>query len=224
MTTLLLIRHGITEAVGQSLTGRLADTPLSEPGRKEVRRLSMALVHLGLEAIYTSPMRRARETAEIIGQPCGLQPRVVNGLTDVDFGSWTGRLLSELRNDEAFRAFNRHRSLTRIPGGEHLIQVQDRMVRECLAMVDLHGGRTVAMVGHLDPLRLLLGYFLGVTVDATARLEIAPASLTALSLTPEGACLLLANWRAGGLELDRGSQRVDLPRGPQEGVGRGSAP
>lgn len=199
MTTLLLIRHGTTETVGRSLTGSSTDTPLSEQGRKEARRLSQALVPFALEAITTSPLRRTQETAQIIAQACGLLPKVVQGLIDVDFGSWAGRPLSELRGDEGFRAFNRHRSLLRIPGGDHLIAVQERMVREALALADSHDGKTVAMVGHLDPLRLMLGYFLGMSVDFTDRIEMAPASMTGLQLTPEGATLLFANLRAGEL-------------------------
>jgi probable phosphoglycerate mutase len=201
MTTLLLIRHGSTEAVGHALTGSTTDTPLSELGRKEARRLSQAMMPFGLEAIATSPLRRTQETAQIIAQACGLLPKVVPNLTDVDFGQWAGRQLSELRNDEGFRAFNRHRSHLRIPGGEHLVEVQARMVRECLALVEGHDGKTVAMVSHLDPLRLLLGVFLGMNLDFTDRIDLAPASLTGLQIHPEGATLLFSNLRPGELGL-----------------------
>ena len=72
MTTFLLIRHGETDAVGKSLMGWAPGWRLNETGRRQVERLSKRLTQLPLRAVYTSPLERARETAESIARPHGV--------------------------------------------------------------------------------------------------------------------------------------------------------
>jgi probable phosphomutase (TIGR03848 family) len=193
MTILLLVRHGSTTAVGRRLVGRLPGVELSPEGRSEATSLGARLASLPLSAIYCSPLERARATAAEIASPHGLSVTVRDGLTDIDFGEWSGMTFSELDQAPRWRAFNAQRSVTRPPGGEHIAEVQTRMVREVERIQHDHPTETVALVGHADPLKALLGYYMGVPIDLLQRVEIAPASLSVLKLTSESISIVLLN-------------------------------
>jgi broad specificity phosphatase PhoE len=193
MTQLLLLRHGTTAAVGQRLVGRLPGIELSARGATETRALGARLARQPITAVYSSPLERAVATACAVAEPHGVPVQSRPDLTDVDFGEWTGLGFGELDTIAAWQAFNSRRSLTRPPGGEHVLEVQLRMVRELQRIVLGHPAGTVAVVSHADPLRAAIAYHLGMPLDFILRLEIAPASLSVLSLSPDGAGLLSLN-------------------------------
>jgi broad specificity phosphatase PhoE len=193
MTRVFLVRHGHTEAVGQRLSGRLPGFHLDAVGRDEAARAAESLAHTPLEAVYSSPLERAVETARAIAAPHGLALELRDGLQELDFGAWSGLLIDELRDDEAFQRFNVHRGGNRAPGGEHGVEVQARMVRELSALRDRHPEGSIAVVGHADPLRAAVAHFVGIPLDLTHRLELAPGSITRLDLWPTGATLHYLN-------------------------------
>jgi probable phosphoglycerate mutase len=131
-----------------------------------------------MQAIYTSPLERAVETAEIIGSPCGLSPVIREDLGELHFGEWEGRTFEELRHDRTWARFNTTRSLVRAPGGELMIEAQTRIVREIESLRDRHPNETVALVSHLDPLRSLIAHCLGMPLDLLLRFEISPGSVS----------------------------------------------
>jgi probable phosphoglycerate mutase len=193
MTTLLLIRHGMTDAVGRLLTGRLAGVLLNEQGKREVEALGHRLRGLPLAAIYASPLERAQETARAIAAHHELDVLPRPDLNESDFGDWSGRLLSELDGDAGWQRFNANRSSTPAPRGEHMTEIQARVGRELLKIRDAHPDRTVAVVSHADPLRAALCLFLGISVDLMQRFELSPASVSTLHLTPDSVSLLRLN-------------------------------
>ena len=97
MTRLILIRHAPTAETGKRLTGRLPGVGLSAAGRRAAVALGQTLAAAPLEAVYTSPVQRCRETAVLVAGPHGLRPRAHRGLSEVDFGAWSGRTLASLR-------------------------------------------------------------------------------------------------------------------------------
>jgi probable phosphoglycerate mutase len=185
MTTLLLIRHGMTDAVGRRLTGQMPGVPLNELGRKQVRALSQRLATLPISAIYASPLERAMETAEAVAAPHKLEVVKRSALIESDFGDWSGRSLSELDSDPDWHRFNAQRSVTRIPGGEHMLEIQARMTGELLRIRDAHPAQVVAVVSHADPLRAALCGVTNMSIDLMLRIELSPASLSVLWLTPD---------------------------------------
>jgi probable phosphoglycerate mutase len=199
MTLLFLVRHGNTDAVGRFLAGRRPGISLNAEGRAQATRAAEALAALHLAAIYTSPLERARETAGAIARAQEarrgpVEVRVSEALTDIDFGEWTGRSIEELRNRPDFHAFNVHRAGARPPGGEPICSVQARFVSQALHIVEAHAGERVALVAHLDPLRSLIGHFVGVPVELQRRLELAPGSISALRILQDESTLLFSNY------------------------------
>jgi probable phosphoglycerate mutase len=184
MTTLLLIRHALCDSVGHSLAGRTPGVHLNATGRAQAAALAERLARVPLAGIYSSPLERTRETAEAIAaRQAGAPGRtvaveVVPELLELDFGDWTGRTLAELDGDERWRAFNRFRSSTRIPGGELIVEVQARAVGALERLIQRHPAATVAVVSHGDVLRAMLAYYLGVPLDLMARLTVDPASVS----------------------------------------------
>jgi len=193
MTTLLLIRHGMTDAVGRRLTGRMPGIYLNEQGKREVEALAVRLEKTPLAAIYASPLERTQETARAIAAERQLDIISREGLVESDFGDWSGRLLADLAVDIGWKRFNDNRSSTPAPGGEHMTEIQARMGRELLRIRDAHPDQTVAVVSHADPLRAALCLFLGISVDLLGRLEISTASVTTLRLTPDSVSLQRLN-------------------------------
>ena len=153
MTTFLLIRHGLTDAVDKVMAGWMEGWPLNRTGRMQVQRLAEGLSRRRLDAVYTSPLERAIDTAGPIAQAHGLKPQVCEDLGELRIGAWEGRLIEELDTLEEWRRFNERRRWVRPPGGELASEVQTRMVQRMNCLRLRHTGETVAVVSHGDPLR-----------------------------------------------------------------------
>lgn len=193
MTSLLLVRHGRTSAVGRYLSGQTPHVSLDQTGRAQAEALGTFLAAAALRAVYASPLERTLETARAIARPHGLEVETRESLLDIDFGAWTGKDLVELDRQAAFQRFNAQRAAHAPPGGEHPVRVQCRMALELCRLRDEHPGELVAIVGHLDPLRSAIAYFLGVPLDLARRLELDPGSVTRLELTHDDAKLIYLN-------------------------------
>ena len=154
----LLVRHGETDdnAAGR-FQGR-RDTLLNERGREQSRALAQRLRGEHLQALYTSPLQRARATAEIIGTALGLEPVVDERLVEVDTGDWSGLLTSEIVATAA-ADYARWRAVDptfRFPGGESVAEQSARMTAALAqiaagplpALAVTHGGsiRAVAAI------------------------------------------------------------------------------
>ena len=183
MTTFLLIRHAMCDPVGRSIAGRAPGVHLSELGRAQAERLAQRLAAASLDAVYTSPLERARETAEPLARRLGLTARVVEALGELDFGGWTGRALAELDARADWRRFNALRSIAGAPGGELMLEVQARVVRALEAMRREHPEGRCAVVSHGDVIRGALAHHAGVPLDLFQRLEVGPASVSVLRVT-----------------------------------------
>jgi broad specificity phosphatase PhoE len=158
---IVLARHGETadNAPPQRFSGRL-DSPLNDRGRAQARALAAAVADLGLRAIWTSRLRRARETAEIAGAELGLEPRVDDRLAESHRGRWEGRLVADIEREEpdAWAAWRRAGAGFRFPGGESLGEHQRRALAAVdavragplPALVICHGGtiRAIAAARH----------------------------------------------------------------------------
>jgi probable phosphoglycerate mutase len=178
MTTFLLIRHATCDPVGRSIAGRLPGIALNADGREQAARLTERLRDLALDAIYSSPIQRARETAEAIATGRDLAVRVSDELIELDFAEWSGRDLAELEDDAQWRRFNRLRSITRASSGESMLAVQARAVALVERLRVEHPDGRVALVSHADVIRSLVTHLAGIPLDLFHRLEIDPASVS----------------------------------------------
>jgi probable phosphomutase (TIGR03848 family) len=203
MTTFLLIRHGLCDAVGQSIAGRQPGVHLNQIGRQQAERLAERLGGLPLAGLYSSPLERALETAQPIAVRHALQIKTLEGLNEIDFGEWTGRRLADLDQLPGWRKFNSFRSGSRIPGGENMADVLARSLGDIERLVQLHPGPStlVAVVSHGDVLRALVAHALGISLDLMQRLELSPASISILQVEDQGPRVLLLNsidgWPSG---------------------------
>jgi probable phosphoglycerate mutase len=183
-TTFLLIRHGLTDAVGRVMMGRRPGVRLNAVGRAQAARLAETLRSTPLAAVVSSPLERTRETAEAIARPHGLAVEIADGLLEYEVGGWTGSTFADLDATAEWRRFNTLRSLTAPPDGELMIGVQQRAVAALLDLRAEYSSGIVAAVSHGDVIRALLLFFLGMPIDFLHRLEVSPATISIVTLGP----------------------------------------
>jgi probable phosphomutase (TIGR03848 family) len=202
MTVVLLVRHADTDAAGKRLTGWARGVHLNARGREEAVRLAERLEGVPVEAIYSSPLERCRQTIAPFARERGLAVRARRGLLEVDYGEWTGRTISQLRRTKQWRVVQRTPSAARFPGGESLLEVQARAVAELDSIAAAHPKGSVVVVTHADVIRLLVAHLAGMHVDHLQRLVVDPASVTAVALADGIARLVKVN-DTGGLDALR---------------------
>ncbi|HEX2113289.1 MAG TPA: histidine phosphatase family protein [Alphaproteobacteria bacterium] len=197
-TTFYLIRHAAHDLLGRTLVGRSDAVRLSEKGHRQSQQLAFRLMSVGLAAVYSSPLPRARETAEPIARKAGLDVKVAPAATEFDFGAWTGRPMDTLEGDPLWRRFNMFRSTTAAPGGELMLDVQSRIVALLRELALRHPDSAVAIVSHGDVLRAAILHCLGMPLDLFLRIEIEPASISVVEVSEWSAKLVSLNEKVAG--------------------------
>ena len=202
-TIVLLIRHGQTPTTGQVLPGRTPGLHLSERGQEQAREVALRLEGLALDAVYSSPMERAQETAAptVAGQ--GLQLLADANLIECDFGQWTGEKLTELNKIPEWKQVQSAPSTFRFPEGESFTEMQDRMVNAVEDIAQRHPGKVVAAFSHADTIKAAVAHFVGTPLDAFQKIHIDTASISAVEFTKEGSRMLVTNSRTGSLSYLR---------------------
>ncbi len=194
-TTLLLIRHALNDWVGKRLAGWTPGVHLNDQGRRQAQALAERLAKEKLAAIYSSPLERTIETAEIIAKPHGLPIRIRDGLGEVKYGDWTGRAIKEIaeQEPELWRIVQTFPTGARFPNGEGIYEMQARALQTLDAIVRAHPEETVAIVSHADVIKVCVAHYLGVHLDLFQRLVISPASLTVVQIFPLGPRVVCVN-------------------------------
>lgn len=173
MIRLYLLRHGPTEAsVGGAPLGHL-DLPVNAEGQARWPQVKMELRSLGIEQVFCSDLRRAREHAEDLSLPL----RVLKDLREQDFGVWDGIPWSELRGTEAFFADPVHGVP---PGGESFSQCSQR-VHQVIPLL-LKDETPTLVIAHGGPLRVILASLLGLPLERSLDLAWQPFGLTQLDV------------------------------------------
>jgi broad specificity phosphatase PhoE len=153
VTTILLARHGETDWNRDQRFQGHADPPLNDAGRAQAAELSTALAAEDLAAVYSSPLRRAFETAEIVAASHGLEPVAVGALREVDVGSWQGLTRAEVESlfpDQYARWLGHDRGWE---DGESYEEMGDRVVAALLDLAAAHDGERILAVTHGGPIR-----------------------------------------------------------------------
>lgn len=193
MTILYLVRHGLTQETGKKLSGRLPGVHLSEDGIAQARAVADYLKGVRLEAVYSSPIERALETARIIASSHGLPVKTRRGIAEVDFGDWTGKTFGVLRRTKLWATVQRWPSGARFPDGESFSGVQTRAVAEVEGMRSEHSQATLCCVSHGDVIKLIAAHYMGLHIDMFQRLVIAPGSVAVVSVAEGGAHMVAWN-------------------------------
>jgi broad specificity phosphatase PhoE len=193
MTTFYLIRHGSCPGLGHKLWGRTPGVCLDEGGKAQVHHLAERFAEVGVQAVYSSPLERAWETAAAVARALELDVQQSPAFNEIDFGEWTGKSFEAISADERWQRFNTTRSTTRIPGGESFLDVQARAVGELERLASRHPAARVAIVSHADVIKAVVGYFAATPIDLWQRIEISLCSVSVVALNRDGPKLLAVN-------------------------------
>ena len=218
MTTILLIRHGLTALTGPVLTGWTPGVHLDERGRAQATSLGERIRGVPLAAVVTSPLERCRETADALlaGRSPAPALHVDERLGEVHYGSWTGRELKELRKEPLWRVVQGHPSAAIFPNGEGLAAMAARAteaVRDWNAR--LGPDATYAVVSHADVIKALIADALGLHLDGFQRIVVDPASLTVVRYAELRPFVIRVNDTGGGMEALFPQPPARRRRGPR---------
>lgn len=224
MTTVLLVRHGLTALTGAILTGWTPGIHLDERGRAQVAALGERLSGVPLAAVVTSPLERCRETADAIlsGRMPAPQLHVDERIGEVRYGTWTGRELKGLRKEPLWGVVQGHPSAAVFPDGEGLAAMAARAteaIRDWNAR--LGPDAQYAVVSHADVIKAIVADALGLHLDGFQRIVVDPASLTVIRYAALRPFVVRVNDTGGGVEAllprpptRRGRKRQDPGHDP----------
>ena len=159
MTRIVLVRHGHVDWIAPERFRGRAELALSDLGRRQAQALANYIAKTWkLDAIYTSPLGRCRDTGAAIAAPFKLEPQVAGGLCDIDYGEWQGltREQAKERWPDEIELWFRAPHLAVIPGGETLPVLLSRAAAALRKILRVHNSGTVVLVGHDSVNRVLL--------------------------------------------------------------------
>ncbi len=196
MSTLLLVRHGLTALTGPVLAGRTPDVHLDERGTKQAAAVAERIAALPLAAIVTSPLDRCVETAEAIKAAQSGQPSwdVDERIIECGYGDWTGKPLKELAKDPVWKVVQTQPSAARFPNGESLTEVSARAV-SAVRDWDARLGDDAIWVAcsHGDVIKAILADALGLHLDQFQRIVVDPCSVSVVRYTDTRPYVLRSN-------------------------------
>ena len=225
MATVILARHGRTVANATGvLAGRSPGIRLDEVGIRQAEEASKRLAGLPLATAVTSPLERCKETASILLRGTGKRARVERGLTECDYGDWTGRPMKELVKEDLWKVVQVHPAGVRFPGGEAMAEMSARAIRSVRAWdarVTAEAGEHAVWlaVAHGDVIKSVLADALGIHLDAFQRIVVDPASLSVVRYTTDRSYVLAMNTAEGA--LTHLAHQAELP---EEKLGGGAGP
>jgi probable phosphoglycerate mutase len=193
-TTLVLVRHGVTDHTRERrFSGGLesANPGLSDEGRDQIRATAEWLAPLGdrIDAVVASPVRRARESGEILAEVLGVPIEEEPGFAEMEFGTWDGLTFDEVAATQRPALEKWLGSLDERPGGgESLRMVQERVLAALERVLARYTGRTVVVASHVTPIKVVVSEALQAPLTAQFRMELRPASVTVVTFftPPEG--------------------------------------
>jgi broad specificity phosphatase PhoE len=227
-TTLVLIRHGHTADNTAGAGARLlgwSDVPLSSAGREQVRLLCARMVAEPPDVLYTSPLRRALETATALGAALDLRPRVRAGLREINCGDVDGLPITAVRRDYPLLWTQNQAQVDdtfRWPGGESYSVFRARCERAVQRIVAAHRGQRIAVVTHTGVITQVLGALRGTPSARWGTLRAGNASLTVVRWGARNGVVAVFNDRAhllGGADAIAGASPTS-PASPASPAGR----
>jgi probable phosphoglycerate mutase len=199
-TLVLLVRHGQTPTTGKHLPGRTPGLHLSEEGQRQADLAAKRIAELPhVDAVYSSPLERARETAAPIAAARGLKVQIDKGLLECDFGQWTGGELKELMKKPEWSTVQRYPSGFRFPDGESFGEMQARMGACLERLRSRHPGGVLVAVSHADTIKAAVTQAMGAHLDLFQRTAISTCSITAIAYATNGPMVLTVNSTGGSL-------------------------
>jgi probable phosphoglycerate mutase len=193
MLTLHMVRHGDTSQAAEGIFCGDLDPPLTDSGLAQAARVGVAAQSLGVSALYCSPRQRARMTADPVARVCGLQPVIDEGLREIAYGAWEGRLEAEVRltDPQAYDAWRTDPSLVAPPGGETAFAIAARALPVVLRARREHPRGHVMLVSHKATVRVIVSALLGMPLGRFRSHVACPtASITSFEFGDRGPMLV----------------------------------
>lgn len=190
-TTTILLRHGQTEFSTERRFAGRGDIALTDTGRRQAAAAADRLTARGIDAIVTSPLQRARRTAEAVAAATGAPLTADDGLVETDFGKWEG-----LTFGEAAQRWPAEMSAWRAsadvapPGGESFAAAARRVLAALDRLLAAHPRKTLLLVSHVTPIKTLTCRALLAPPAAMFRMHLDVASLTEIDWFADGPALL----------------------------------
>jgi probable phosphoglycerate mutase len=178
-TTTILLRHGDTRLSPEHRFSGQRDLPLSASGTRQAKAAARHLAAgVPIDAVVSSPLQRAVDTAAIAAAELGLTTAIDEDLRETDFGDWEGFTLEEIQQrwPAAAAAWQRNPEQAP-PGGESFADTSCRVNRACDRLLRDHSGQTVLVVSHISPIKILLCRALGVPLGTIYRLYLGSACI-----------------------------------------------
>ncbi len=206
---LILVRHGQTEWNKQIRFQGIADIPLDDEGMRQAEFLSQRIASWPPDVIYTSPLNRAKSTAQIISRQFDIQPIIVPELIEVNFGIWEGVSIPQLEHDDP-EAITRWKAdpFFNVPeGGESWPEICERLSRAMNAIISA-GHERVIVVAHGGVMRVLIAMILGIDPHKAWNVEASNCGMTGIEIVDDIARLYFAN---DDLHIRGGEYGVNMP-------------
>ena len=185
MSTLIFLRHGHSAANAKDLlTGRLPGVGLSPEGKRQAAALVDRIGMKKIDYLHVSPIERCQLTIDpwlrSKNSSTLLQYEIVDGLSEIDFGEWSGRKLASLRREKLWRDVQERPSVVTFPEGESFKKAQKRAIAAVEQIRSIRGDKTHLIVSHSDTIKLVVAHYLDMKLDSFQKLNISPASFTIL--------------------------------------------
>jgi probable phosphomutase (TIGR03848 family) len=205
VSTVLLVRHGLTAMTGPVLAGRTPGVHLDERGRTQAGELAARIAALPVTAVVTSPLERCVETAEAVRAAqidAGRTPEwaIDDRLIEAGYGDWTGRQIKELTKDPLWKVVQAQPSAVRFPGGESLPEMAARAIAAVRDWDQRLGPDAVWVAcGHGDIIKAVVADALGLHLDQFQRVVVDPCSVSVVRYTETRPYVLRTNDVGGDL-------------------------
>lgn len=199
MSTVLLVRHGLTAMTGPLLAGHTPGLHLDERGAAQAEAVAKRIAALPLTAIVSSPLERCRDTAQAIAQAqraAGHEPdeHIDERLIECRYGEWTGQEIKQLVKHPLWRVVQAQPSAARFPGGESLTEVSSRAIAAVRAWdAELGPDAVWVACSHGDVIKAILADALGLHLDQFQRLVVDPCSVSIVRYTEQRPYVLRSN-------------------------------
>ena len=180
MGSIIFLRHGQAKNnIERILTGRTPGVPLTEEGINQAEKAAKFLEHMNISAIYSSPIERARHTAEIVGKHNSLDVTIDDRLIELDMGKFTGVPYDEIftSHGNVFMKFYNGELEIAHNGVETFSEVKKRILGIVDHVIENHPDQNVVLVTHMDPIKAMLSTVVDLTPTNLFELIIANASL-----------------------------------------------
>ncbi|MBI4209120.1 MAG: histidine phosphatase family protein [Deltaproteobacteria bacterium] len=182
MALFLLIRHGEADGNRTAQVMGHAPIPLNAKGREQAKKVAELISSFQIDHLFSSPILRALQTAEIIAKGLKLKIAVEKALQEVHYGDWEGRYYHELPQDAFYCQLVADPIHTAFPGGESLGDVQARGVKLVEQFSKKFSDQTIALVSHGDPIRGIVAHYLNIPLSDFRKIRIDNGSISTLEV------------------------------------------